>query len=575
MFKMKKYLISHLSHPLNGFLGIVLAFLTLPTLFSGEITFGSNSPNTFQDLKRTKLSVVKVGAKEDKLELSKTKFKNAELFLDFENKKPSDLRDKSNNYDVRESVYTPIEGESLFGKRYASFTTKESQLRIYSGTGKILSDSVLSIPLYFSFYIMPGDLEQSSNVFSKSYLTSGKKYGIECKIINNKIEVAFHNFFSFKESETKTFYLQSPDKLNSKVWSHIMITLEPTEGLAKLYENGILKTSFQAIRSSTDSTPLLSGFHVNDTNPLVIGKDFYGKLDNFMIGKGSIPDVTKMSIPYSDVSYENEVKVATHSRGMAVSKVIKTKYSHSQPTKLEYRAVQPQGTHLELHYRFSEEPFEDEDSLPIWSAYDQDEFSKKEKDTYFSYFQWKIVMRSNHSGEATPSLTYLSLKFKDSIPPSPPFGLKVTTIDHSSKKVCLQWNSNHEQDVIDGGGYFIHYGVSPDRMVSTLHKGEGGKMITGISDKEESNETLKAKVKKNYRNLQYCIDNNIIDYNAEITKDKNLLHLKSGITYYFKLTAYNNKYPFNVELKSMGQDQKSLPSLPVSVTFRLDVNNGN
>lgn len=556
-------------------LGIPMYILSLTNLSSGEITFGSGSANTLQDLKRTKLSVVKVGAKEDKLELSKTKFKNAELFLDFENKKPSDLRDKSNNYEIRESVYTPIDGESLFGKRYASFTTKESQLRIYSGPGKILSDSVLSVPLYFSFYIMPGDLEQSSNVFSKSYLTGGKKYGIECKIINNKIEVAFHNFFSFKESETKTFYLQSPDKLNSKVWSHIMITLEPTEGLSKLYENGILKNSFRSTRSSTDSTPLLSGFHINDTNPLVIGKDFYGKLDNFMIGKGTIPDVSKMSIPYSDVAYENEVKVANQSRGIGVSRVMKTKNSHSQPIKLEYRAIQPQGTHLELHYRFSEEPFEEEDSFPEWSAYDQDEFSKKEKDTYFSFFQWKVVMRSNYSGEATPSLTYLSLKYKDSNPPSPPYGLKVASVDHKSKKVCLQWNSNHEQDVIDGGGYFIHYGVTPDRMVSTLQKGEGGKMITGIQDSEETTDTIRSKVKKNYRNLQTCIDNNLINYNAESTKDKNLLHLKSGITYYFKLTAYNNKYPFQGDQKSVGQDQKSIPSLPVSVTFRLDANNGN
>jgi hypothetical protein len=554
------------------YLSILLFLFPLLGIMGGEISYGADSTYSLYDLKRSKLSVSKVGAKEERLELSKAKFKSTELLLDFENKKSSDLRDKNNNYDVRESVYTPIEGESPFGKRYASFTTKESQLRIYSGAGKILNESVISVPMYISFYIMPGDLEQSSNVFSKSYLTGGKKYGIECKIINNKIEVAFHNFFSYSESETKSYYLQSPDKITSKVWSHIMITLEPTEGTARLYENAKLKTSFKALRSPTDTTPLLSGFHVNDTNPLVIGKDFYGKLDNFMIGKGSIPDIAKMNIPYHDVLFDEDVKVANQSRGSAISRVLRTKYSYSQPIKIEYKSYQPPGTHLEIHYRYSDEPFEEEGSYPEWNSYDPDTFQKKEKDSYFNYFQWKVVMRSNHSGETSPALTSFNLIYKDSIPPNPPYGLKVTSVDHDNKKVCFQWNSNHESDVIDGGGYIIHYGVSPDRMASTIQTGEGGRIITGISETEESSETQKLKVKKNYRKLGFCFNNELIRFNAESTKDKNLLYFKAGITYYFKLTAFNNKFPFMKDQKSVGQDQKSLPSSPVMVTFRLETN---
>jgi hypothetical protein len=109
-------------------------------------------------------------------------------------------------------------------------------------------------------------------------------------------------------------------------------------------------------------------------------------------------------------------------------------------------------------------------------------------------------------------------------------------------------------------------------MASTIQTGEGGRIITGISETEESSETQKLKVKKNYRKLGFCFNNELIRFNAESTKDKNLLYFKAGITYYFKLTAFNNKFPFMKDQKSVGQDQKSLPSSPVMVTFRLETN---
>ena len=550
---------------------VILSIILSNALSSGEFTFGTGHPHSLSELKKNKLSINRIGPSENRLELAKVRFKNSELLLDFENKKPDDLKDKNNNYEVREAVYSPIEGKSPFGKRYASFTTKESQIRVYSGDGKVLSENIISVPLYFSFYIMPGDLEQSSNVFSKSYLTGGKKYGIECKIINNKIEVSFHNFFSFNQYETKTYVLQSPDKINTKTWTHVLITLEPTLGLGKLYENGEEKTSFKAIRSNTDTTPLLSGFHPNDTTPLVIGKDFYGKLDNFIIGKGDLPDVTRMNIPYQDVVYDGDFKQANHQRGSAHSKVLRTKNSHSLPSQIDYKSIEPPGTHLEIHYRFSEEPFEEDDNLPVWKNFDPKTFHIKEKDTYFSYFQWKVVMRSNYNGMETPGLRYFSLKYKDSLPPNPPSGLRVVGIDHEKKEVCFQWNSNHETDVIDGGGYILHYGVTPNRMVGTILYGIDGKQITGIPKAVmDTNETQKNKVKKSYLNLEACLNNEIITFNSEYLKDKNLLFFKPGITYYFKLTAYNHKFPLGKPIETVGYDQKSEPSKPTLATFHLE-----
>lgn len=540
-------------------------------LIPGDFTYGVGGSHSLMEMKKSKIIYNKVGPSEERLELSKAKFKTTELFLDFENKKPDDLRDKNNNYEVRESVYTPVEFKSTQGRRYASFTTKESQIKVYAGNGKVLNQSLLSSPIFISFYIMPGDLDQSSNVFSKTHITGGRKYGIDCKIINTKLEVTFHNFFYFGENETKTYILESPDKLNSKVWSHIVITLEPTKGVGRLYENGDEKTSFRAIRNRQDTTPLLSGFHPNDTSPLIIGKDFYGKLDNFLIGRGELPDVARMNVPYSDVVYDGDLKQVNQNRGFAYSPVYKTKYSHSLPLQIDYKSNEPQGTYLEIHYRFSEEPFEEDESLPEWKQYDPKEFHNKEKDTFFKYFQWKLVLRSNYNGSESPSLKFFSFKYKDSEPPNSPAGLRVKSIDTQKKEICLQWNSNHEHDVIDGGGYLLHFGVDPNTMVGTISMGPNGKPITGIPESTDSNETTKNRVKKHYLNLESCINNDTIRYNSEFLKEKNILYFKPGITYYFRITAYNNKFPLGKREDTIGYDQKSHPSKPTSATFKLEM----
>ena len=71
----------------------------------------------------------------------------------------------------------------------------------------------------------------------------------------------------------------------------------------------------------------------------------------------------------------------------------------------------------------------------------------------------------------------------------------------------------------------------------------------------------------NYKSLKQCIDNDLISLNALNRKDKNLLVFKPGITYYFKISACNSSYN---ELN--GLDQKSMPSSPISFTFKNELN---
>jgi hypothetical protein len=375
------------------------------------------------------------------------------------------------------------------------------------------------------------------------------------------MEVKFNNMFSYSKIESRSFFLKSPDKLKTDDWTHILISIDPMTGKASLFEDGKSKSEFEAIKSPENPTSLPFGFHSNDTTPLLIGKDFFGKLDQFMIGIG-IPDIDTLTEPYRGVTYDDTIKFASHYKGFAISPVLQTKNSFSRLLSLDYDVASPPDTHIEIHFRISNSFFT-EDNLDIqWI--DSTDF-KKTLETDFKYLQWKAYLRSDYAGKLTPSLNWVKFRYAESIPPNPPTGLNVVQQENNSLGVCLTWVSNHENNVRHGGKYFVHYGVRPDRMVGTLivqgedEKTKELKEITGLEEGMD--------LTKNYKSLKQCVDNNLISLNALYRKDKNLLLFKPGITYYFRISACNSNYN-----DTTGLDQKSILSNSVSFSFKNQTN---
>ncbi len=546
---------------------LTLLIFTCSSIFAGEFLF--DDKDDFSKLKRKGIRIVKASAKNYKLELSPKKSEaNTELLLNFENKKATDLKDTAGNYTVNASMYAVEEGKAGMGKRYASFAANNSYISVATANGRLLNSVHFTQPFYISFLVMPGESEQYSVVFAKSLITGGRKFGIECDIVNNKIEVQFQNMFSYSKTESRSFHLKSPDKLKTEEWTHVIIAIDPMTGKASLFEDGKSKSEFEAIKSPENPTSLPFGFHPNDTTPLLIGKDFFGKLDQFLIGIGT-PDLDKLTEPFKGVSYDDTIKFANQFKGIAYSPVLQTKNSFSRLLSFEHNAIKPTGTQLEIHFRISNSYFTEDDSEVEWM--DSSDF-KKAMERDFKYLQWKLILRSDYSGKTTPSLNTVRFRYVESLPPNPPAGLKVVANESNPLGVCLVWVSNHEDNVRDGGKYLIHYGVSPDRMVGTLAlrevetKKEGTeekvKIIKPITGLEEGMNLTQV-----YKSLKQCVDNDLITLNAINRKDKNLLVFKPGITYYFKISACNKNYN-----EANGLDQKSVPSNSVLFTFKNQTN---
>ncbi|MBE7412271.1 MAG: hypothetical protein L6Q54_14430 [Leptospiraceae bacterium] len=518
-------------------LKFTVVFLILAeVLFPADFFFGS--PNSdFKKLKLNGISLVKQKDGQYKLELSKRKIPQSEFLLNFENKEANNLRDVFHHYTIESSFYSVEKSnESILGKRIAGFTGKNHFISLKAEKNTLLGKELISEDFYFSLFVKPEIFEGYNTIFSKTYFSRGKKYSLNLEIVKNKLSLNIENLFSFRSKETKSLYLRSPKTINSSKWTHIIIFFKIKSGEVILYEDGIesVRNHFPDLEGEE---PQL-GIHNNDTTPFIIGQNYYGKLDNFLLSKGS-PDFEATSKNYYGLEYDEQNATASQKNGKVFSEVYKTKYSNSFIISLSKKWNIPKDTSSNLFIRISDTPFSQDDTNLQWVSETKISEIKKQS---FRYFQWMAVLRSNYSGEKSPSLYSVSLNYKETTPPLSPTGLKITNRNHSDLILCLEWDANKEENVKNEGGYIVHYGFSPEKIAGTIfYKNEKKEFITSTN---------------------LCMNNNLIHINSDPSMEKNLPFFEKGKTYYFKVSAFNNK--FN---QTTSPDQKSSPSKPISFSF--------
>lgn len=547
-------------------------------MFCASSLFSKESLTIFSsDLKGWK----KVGAvfdsqagKKDILRPKENTPRFGEIFLDFEgdvqapDTTESAIYRKAKTISVINSSYIIDSKYSIFGKKSAYFSGKRNQIHLgISGShffGINPEPFTITIPLLIS------EQGTSSVVLDRTVFIKGKKYGFSLEIEENKLVFYVNNLLQKENGITASAILKSASQLPRKEWIFISIYFDTVSNRITLFQNGFEATSFE----SNEPNMIGIGFPKDDTSNLILAKSYFGNIDGFHIHSGE-PLTTKDYSKYGRVSYDDTSKVVTHDGSYVVSPVYETKFSHSSLEQFVVSADRPTDTQVAVYFRSDNRKFsENETSGPNWIRLEENSngFKNLKK---FKYHQWKVWLRSDPQGKVVPSLFGLNYKVKEQFPPEVPSHFRITNVDEKEKSICFAWNSNHEREVQDKGGYMIHYGVEPDRMIGTLFVKSDGS-TSQIDGKSENSD---------YKNLKFCADETTLLTNIYIT-DKDAKELPStlsdpilasrlersgllfqnGITYYFKISAYNRFYD-----EWEGRDQKSKLSNPISKTFAKDV----
>ncbi|MBM9500821.1 glucanase [Leptospira sp. 201903071] len=572
-------------------------------LFPFFFLFSETKVLSLSDLQRSGLELAGKNGEQKTLRLqTKDRSFGSDLYLNFDSGEPANLKDISGNYKVISSSFLPDSENVLHAKRSARFSGKRTGIRIaHSNTG-VLTSKDLTQEFYIAFSILPGTVEKDATLISKLYETSGSTFGWDLKIADDKLKAGFHSFFETEEKRFLSLQLVSNTILKKNQWNRILLYFNPSEREIVLYLNGK-----ESARGSIPSNKNLirMGFHPEDTTSFRIASSYYGWMENFAVFRGKPnPNAEDVSFPGQD--FDPETHTTQSKFGTAISPVYKSKYSSAFLEEIELKASIPKSSAMELYFRVSPTVFHPASEGPAWIAVDLRKLESFKLDSLdpdlyrislknslkkflgisenkedllpFRYYQWRIKFKADSTGNETPELKNLTLMYRETMPPVRPLGLKVVenSIDDGGPSVCLSWKSNPERDVINGGGYFIHYGIHPDRMVGIIRgtysatnevpdKKTRSKHpasdyldpITGLPEGKNSNN-----IQEYYNKLNTCVDNRIISLNAEILLEKNQLFLKKGTTYYFRISAYNKAYHFQT-----GKDQVSPLSDPVEVYF--------
>ncbi|EQA82439.1 hypothetical protein [Leptospira alstonii] len=581
-----------------AFLPIVLFFFILPIPF-----FSETKVLPLGDLQKNGLELSGKNGDNKTLKLqTRNRSLGADLYLNFESGNPSDLKDSSGNYKVLMSSYLPDSENVFHSSRSARFSGKRTGIKIAHSNSGLLTSKDLTKEFYIGFSFLPGTVEKDATLISKRYETYGNSYGWDLKIANDRLKAGFYSFFETEEKRFLSLFLTSNTTLKKNQWNRVLLHFNPSEREIVLYLNG-KESARGAIPANQNLTRI--GFHPDDTTSFRIASSYYGWMENFSVFQGK-PNPSSEDTSFPGQNFDPKTHTSESKFGTGFSPVYKSKYSSSFLDEVQLKAVLPTSSAMELYFRASPTPFTPGSETPTWIGVDLRKLENYkvdslEPDTYriplksslkkflgisenkedllpFRYYQWRIKLKSDPSGNRTPELKNISLTFRETDPPVRPLGLKVTenSVDDNGPSVCLNWKSNPERDVINGGGYFIHYGIHPDRMVGivrgTFAESEGMPNkknrpkhpasdyldpITGLPPGKNTSH-----IQEYYNKLSTCIDNRIISLNSENLLEKNQLFLKKGTTYFFRISAYNKFYHFQT-----GKDQVSALSDPVEVYF--------
>ncbi|ULH29008.1 LamG-like jellyroll fold domain-containing protein [Leptospira weilii] len=523
----------------------------------------------------------------------------SDLYLNFESGDPSNLKDLSGNYKILMSSYFPDPENVFHSKRSARFSGKRTGIKIAHSNSGLLTSKDITKEFYIGFSFLPGTVEKDATLISKLYETSGNSYGWNLKIVDDRLKAGFYSFFETEEKRFLSLHLTSNTTLKKNQWNQVLLHFNPGDREIVLYLNGK-----ESARGSIPNNQNLIriGFHPDDTTSFRIASSYYGWMENFAVFQGK-PKSEDSSFSAQD--FDPETHTSESKFGTGISPVYKGAHSSSFLEEIQLKAIIPTSSAMELYFRVSPTPFTPNSEYPAWISIDLRKLENykilslepdlyriplksfikkflgisedKEDPLPFRYYQWRIKLKADPNGNQTPELKNISLTFRETNPPVRPLGLKVAEngVDDSGPSVCLNWKSNPERDVINGGGYFIHYGIHPDRMVGIIrgtfssnevpNKKNRPKHpasdyldpITGLPPGKNS-----GNIQEYYNKLSTCVDNRIISLNSEILLEKNQLFLKKGTTYFFRISAYNKFYHFQT-----GKDQISALSDPVEVYF--------
>ncbi len=321
------------------------------------------------------------------------------------------------------------------------------------------------------FWLNPAILSDGEVIFSKygpvikNNMISNYS-GIICKIERKRLLWELRHIFHKpnytdeldQDTSVRKIKITSPRRIKSKRWSHHALSFDSLSGKLTYYINGReVKSQFITESGQAEDTVLTPKFYPQEKSMLVIGKKFYGFLDEFMISKVSKTSIPKLlRFPKENIRkkhFNTQKYIALD--GEVTSKVVDLEMTGSYLKRVKLNVEEKRGSNIILQYRLSQDFFKTDNRVVPWQNIDVNNpaFLIRNKITG-RFFQWQAILKRGENGNFTPVLKEVSFQFNIDKRPSSPKNLVAFS---SEGRVYLRWRGNIERDI---AAYKIYYGIA-------------------------------------------------------------------------------------------------------------------
>ena len=457
-----------------------------------------------------------------------------DILLSFNNKSSYLYKDDTGKYIIKNASYDLMKNNGALGGGAGGFFKKDHNVQIETSKNLWLGSCTDLGSFTLEFRIFPVISEKSGVLFSRIGYFSGKKNGIEIKIVNKKVIVELYRIFKDAKGIRYDVRLVKGKELLPNNWYSFVLSFDRVSGKLAKYINGFEEEVVYVTETDRAFEDVYEpSFECIDMPAAVIGKEYYGFIDEFRISYQKIDDLRRDT----DVAFQNYKKPAIADRwpankpGIVTSPVYAFDSTGTSITLFSWSELLKENTYIWMELRISDSQFKKDDESLKWYR-----IVNNQKNIYLmkdaggflrgKYYQWRAHLIPSPDGKYSPNLYDIDLTYRlDPPPKSPQF---VEVISAGDKSVVLRWNKNVEHDIL---GYKVYYGVEQNKY-------DG--IIGYVNGKRITNE-----FNSNRKYIEVTISNDIIEENKikDITGVLEYPLLNNTVLYFFSVTAYDSYKP--------------------------------
>ncbi len=364
-----------------------------------------------------------------------------DMYLSFDGEQPAD---ETGRWTVQTIGPYERSATARFGDGSGSFRAPATRLMLQPASAEVFTPNLPLSDLSLEFWLKPTRAESGEIVFlwkaNRKVGSASQSQQISCLVLRNRVVFSFLNFFSGAAGAQTSISLQGSSILVPGGWSHHLVRFDAATGLLEYLMNGKIEAVTYATstgkQAGTVYNPVPGG-----SGRLELAQNYTGLIDEFRIVQAFVEEPALRKFPVGGAS--------------ALSPIFDLGSTNSTLLSIGAQVRTPGESAVHWSYRTTDSSAGWRDDSPPWVPFTLGvPFASLGPAPKGRYIQLKMELYPDASGERSPVISSMRIRYEPDQAPNPPASLFLTS---GNGRIVAVWPPVSEADI---SGYVVYYGLS-------------------------------------------------------------------------------------------------------------------